>query len=79
MITFLMSGISYVSINLPYHFRGSDIGWHEWIEAKFFDWDSELGQLSFISFNHVRVSFSDFLELGLNLANGVVLKLFDFF
>ena len=55
----------------------SNIGWDEGIETKLLNWNTELGKFSFVGLDHVGVSFSDLLELRLNLANCLVLQLLD--
>ena len=57
----------------------SDVCRNERIETKLFDWDTELGKLSFIGLYHVRVSFSNLLELSLNLTDSLILELLNFF
>lgn len=57
----------------------SDVGWNKWIKAELLDWDTELTKFTFVSLHHVRVSFSDLLEGGLNLSNGVTLQVLYFF
>lgn len=55
----------------------SDVGRDKRVEAKLLDGDTELGKLSFVGLNHVRVSLSDLLQLSLDLPDGLVLELLD--
>ena len=55
----------------------SYIGWDERIEPKLFHRDTELGQFSLVSLDHVRMSFSDLLERCLNFSNSVTLKILN--
>lgn len=55
----------------------SDIGGHERIEAELLDGDTELGQLTLVGLNHVRVSLANLLQRGLDLADGIALEVLD--
>lgn len=55
----------------------SDVSGDERIKAELLDGNTELGQLALVGLNHVGVRLSNFLELGLNLANRLVLELLD--
>ena len=57
----------------------SNVGGHKRIEAELLNRDTELGEFSFVGFDHVRVSLSDLLQLCLNFTDGLILELFDLF
>jgi len=56
-----------------------DVGGNKRIEPEFLDRNTKFGQLSFVSLDHGGVSFSDTLELLLNLSDSFVLVFFSLF
>ena len=54
----------------------SDVSGDQGVEAKLLDGYTELGELSFVSLDHVGVGLANLLELGLDLLNRLVLKVF---
>ena len=55
----------------------SDVSGDERIKAELLDGNTELGQLALVGLNHVGVRLSNLFQLGLNLANRLVLELLD--
>lgn len=55
----------------------SNVGRHKGVKSELLDRDAEFGELAFVGFDHIGVSFSDLFEFRLDLANGVVLDPLD--
>jgi hypothetical protein len=58
-------------------FEVSDIGRDQGVEAQFLYGNTEFREFSFVGLDHVRMSFSDLFQLGLDALNGLVFNVLD--
>ena len=59
------------------YYNNSNISRNQRIEPKFFDWDTEFTEFTFVGLDHVGVRLSDLFERSLDLSDGIGFEVFD--